>query len=361
MESLFNVVFTGELKGGTERDAFIKAFSEQFKCSEAKAAEVLDAGKAVMMKRSVSRDVAEKFQALLEGLGMTIRLEPSQETPEPAPIAAVASPEVSPAGGNSANPYQAPSANLHESHGDGDMTGPVTVPAGHGVNWIGTAWSEHFKLNPLAWIGAFFIFAILSVAVQLIPLLGMFVAALLSPVLTAGMMLGARAQDEGDDFTIGHLFSGFKESTGQLVLVGLFYLIGTIAVFMVAGILMGGSFAMLGMMGAGDPAATEAMAQNPSVMLLPVLVMMMLFIPLLMAYWFAPALVAIDGLSALAAMKLSFIGCIRNVLPFLLYGIVMFVLTIVASIPLLLGLLVLLPVMIASMYTAYRDIYYPEA
>jgi uncharacterized membrane protein len=124
---------------------------------------------------------------------------------------------------------------------------------------------------------------------------------------------------------------------------------------------MGGSFAMLGMMGAGDPAATEAMAQNPSVMLLPVLVMMMLFIPLLMAYWFAPALVAIDGLSALAAMKLSFIGCIRNVLPFLLYGIVMFVLTIVASIPLLLGLLVLLPVMIASMYTAYRDIYYPEA
>jgi len=358
MESLFNVVFTGELKSGTERDAFIKAFSEQFKCSEAKAAEVLDAGKAVMMKRSVSRDVAEKFQALLEGLGMTIRLEPSQENPEPAPVAAAASPEASPAAASSANPYQAPSANLHESHGDGDMTGPVSVPAGHGVNWIGTAWSEHFKLNPLAWIGAFFIFAILSIAVQLIPLLGMLVATLFSPVLTAGMMLGAKAQDEGDDFTIGHLFSGFRESTGQLVLVGLFYLIGTIVVFMIAGIMMGGSAAMLGM---GDPAAAEAMAQNPSVMLLPALVMMMLFIPLLMAYWFAPALVAIDGLSALAAMKLSFIGCIRNVVPFLLYGIVMFVLTIIASIPLLLGLLVLLPVMIASMYTAYRDIYYPEA
>jgi len=37
------------------------------------------------------------------------------------------------------------------------------------------------------------------------------------------------------------------------------------------------------------------------------------------------------------------------------------VLTILASIPLFLGLLVLLPVMIASMYTAYRDIYYPDA
>jgi uncharacterized membrane protein len=48
-------------------------------------------------------------------------------------------------------------------------------------------------------------------------------------------------------------------------------------------------------------------------------------------------------------------------LPFLLYGIVMIVLAILASIPLGLGLLVLIPVMLASMYTAYRDIYYPAA
>jgi len=356
MDSLFNVVFTGELKPGTERDSFIKAFSQRFQCSEAKAAEVLDAGKAVMMKRSVTREVADNFRAVLESLGMLIRLEP-------LPAAGEASPSTAAELGNSpaaTNPYQAPAAQLHEAQAEGEMTGPVSVPFSHGSSWIGSAFSNHFKTNALAWIGAFLVFGILSIVIQLIPLLGMIASSLLSPVFVAGFMLGAKAQDEGEDFTLSHLFAGFKQSTGQLVLVGTFYLVGTFAVILIAGVVMGSSFAMLGMMD-GDPAAAQAMAQNPMAMLLPMLVMFALLIPLMMAYWFAPALVVIDELSAVAAMKLSFVGCLRNVLPFLLYGIVMFVLTILAMIPLFLGLLVLLPVMIASMYTAYRDIYYPDA
>jgi uncharacterized membrane protein len=355
MESLFNVVFTGELKPGTDRDDFIKAFSQRFQCSEAKAAEVLDAGKAVMMKRSVSREVAENFRSVLEALGMVIRLEPQSTPQESAP----ASPPDAAASPASANPYQAPTAQLQETGAEGEMTGPVSVPFSHGSSWISRAFSDYFKSNALGWIGAFVVFAVISIVIQLIPLLGMVVSSLLSPVFVAGMMLGAKAQDEGEDFTVGHLFAGFKESTGQLVLVGLFYLIGTIAVMLIAGIVMGSSFAMLGMM-EGDPAAGQAMAQNPMAILLPVLVMLALLLPLMMAYWFAPALVALDGISAVSAMKLSFVGCLRNVLPFLLYGIVMFVLSILAAIPLFLGFLVLLPVMIASMYTAYRDIYYPE-
>jgi uncharacterized membrane protein len=56
-------------------------------------------------------------------------------------------------------------------------------------------------------------------------------------------------------------------------------------------------------------------------------------------------------------MKASFTGCLRNVVPFLVYGIVGFVLAIVATIPLGLGWLVLGPVFAASVYTGYRDIY----
>jgi uncharacterized membrane protein len=56
-------------------------------------------------------------------------------------------------------------------------------------------------------------------------------------------------------------------------------------------------------------------------------------------------------------MKASFTGCLRNILPFLLYSVVLFVLSIVASVPLLLGWLVLGPVFAASVYTSYRDIY----
>jgi uncharacterized membrane protein len=57
-------------------------------------------------------------------------------------------------------------------------------------------------------------------------------------------------------------------------------------------------------------------------------------------------------------MKASFTGCLRNIVPFLVYGVIGFVLMVLASVPVLLGWLVLGPVMVASIYTAYRDIYF---
>jgi uncharacterized membrane protein len=84
-------------------------------------------------------------------------------------------------------------------------------------------------------------------------------------------------------------------------------------------------------------------------------------LPLLMALWFAPALVIFHDVQPMAAMKSSFQGCLRNMLPFLIYGIVGFLLAIVAVIPLGLGLLVLGPVMWGTMYVGYRDIFVRRA
>lgn len=348
MQSQYDVVFTGELKPGFDKETVIKAFSERFQVAEAKAAEILGAGKAITMKSAVAKEVAEKFQQTLEALGMTVRLE-SQSAP-PATQATT----------DTANPYQTPQANLQQHPQDGEMSGPVSVPFGHGASWIGSAWRNHFTNNPIAWIGTFLVFVVLSLAIQLVPLLGALAITLLSPVFTAGFLIGSRAQDRGENFTVGHLFSGFKQSTGQLIMVGVLYLVAMLIVGVIAAIMMGGSFTMLGMM-AGDQASAEAMMQDPATIMLPLLVMMLLFIPVLMAYWFAPALVALDGVSALNGMKLSFIGCMKNTLSLLLYSIVLIVLMFIAVLPFGLGLLIMLPVMMASMYTSYRDIYHPNA
>jgi uncharacterized membrane protein len=77
-----------------------------------------------------------------------------------------------------------------------------------------------------------------------------------------------------------------------------------------------------------------------------------------MAVWFAPCLVVFHDRDAIQAMKESFAGCLKNIMPFLLYGVIGFVILIVASIPLGLGLLVAGPVFAASIYTAYRDVYF---
>jgi uncharacterized membrane protein len=92
-------------------------------------------------------------------------------------------------------------------------------------------------------------------------------------------------------------------------------------------------------------------------MLLGGLIALLLIVPLGMSIWFAPALAALHELTAFEAMKLSFRGCLRNVLPFLSYGLAAIVLAIVASIPLGLGWLLLIPVACCSVYAGYRDIF----
>jgi hypothetical protein len=99
-----------------------------------------------------------------------------------------------------------------------------------------------------------------------------------------------------------------------------------------------------------------------------------------MAYWFAPALVAIDGLPAVQAMTLSFRACLMNILPFLVYGLALF--GVMLGVGILFGLvgavfgslagplgavvfILLIPVMVTigtvvvvSIYTGYRDVFY---
>jgi uncharacterized membrane protein len=92
-------------------------------------------------------------------------------------------------------------------------------------------------------------------------------------------------------------------------------------------------------------------------MALAVLIGLALFVPIAMAMWFAAPLVVLNQLGPVEAMKQSFNGCLRNVVPFLVYGVVMLVLAIVASVPVGLGWLVLLPIGAGSLYSSYRAIY----
>ncbi|MCW8950364.1 MAG: BPSS1780 family membrane protein [Sedimenticola sp.] len=243
---------------------------------------------------------------------------------------------------------------------EGALCDPLTHPAGQGWQWIVRGF-WHFKQNPLAWMLTMVIWVVLSIVIGLIPFVCSLVITLFSPVILAGFMLGCAAQEHGADFEISHLFAGFSSSVGQLVLVGLLYVAGFALIGIIMVMLGGG--VMIGFMGGMDvmesthPGMMGTAAGIGSVILMA-LVVFGLSVPLMMAYWFAPALIAMEGLSALAAMKLSFAGCMKNILPFLVYSIVMCIILVVGSIPVGLGLLVVMPIITASMYTAYRDIYY---
>jgi uncharacterized membrane protein len=82
----------------------------------------------------------------------------------------------------------------------------------------------------------------------------------------------------------------------------------------------------------------------------------LLYLPLLMVVWFAPILIAFHGMTPVAAMKRSLAACLVTWLAFLVYGAILLLLFI-AAVPLLVGLLVLLPVVFCSIYASYKDIF----
>ena len=422
MGELYRVIYTGQLRLGTEKSEAIALFCKRFKVPEEKARKVMSSSKDITLKKSLEKAKAEKYLQVLESIGMIVKLElmeepsgldglslvpmasesesPTNESAtEPqkqakptcpkcgsenlegdnclscgivipkylarqeadAEAAQSASGMGEPDGEDlSKDPYAAPQADLVREVQTGELSDPISRPMSHGWLWI-TQGFGHFKQNPIAWIITLVLWVVLSIGLSLVPFLGSLVVTLFSPVILAGFMLGCAAQDYGDDFEISHLFAGFSSSVGQLVLVGLLYLLG----FMVIGVVMAvvGGGAMIGMMGGMDAMESPdpdmiSSAMGVGSVVLMILVAFGLSIPLMMAYWFAPALIAMEGMSAISAMKLSFAGCLKNILPFLLYGLVVLLIFIIGSIPVGLGLLVVMPVITASVYTAYRDIYY---
>lgn len=248
------------------------------------------------------------------------------------------------------------------------MSDPVT--AGHielrkvnplqGWRWIAAGF-RLFGKNPLIWIVFFLIYFFAQLfLVFAVPVAGPIGAAVLDPFFIAGFMAGCRVVELDEELEIAHLLVGFRTNAAQLAKLGAMYLAGKIVIIVIA---MALTNAVLGPMPEFDfarfdlanPDLPPAVAQHVQLTGLLVLALM---VPLLMAYWFAPALVIFDHLPAQQAMKLSFAACRRNVWPFLLYGAASLFLFVLASIPFGLGLLVAIPVLFAtSVYAAYRDIF----
>ena len=91
--------------------------------------------------------------------------------------------------------------------------------------------------------------------------------------------------------------------------------------------------------------------------LIGMLVYLMLIIPVTMAGWFAPALVLLNDVAPVEAMKQSFQACMKNFVPFVVYSVVATLAVIVAFVPLLLGLFVVIPALVASFYPQYASIF----
>lgn len=234
----------------------------------------------------------------------------------------------------------------------GYIEGGRTVDAGRAWEWIVEGY-RIFRRQAGMWVVLTLIFFLLVFAFRIIPFIGWLLMTLLVPVLVGGVMIGCQAVERGAELELAHLFAGFRRNTGQLMLLGLITFGLTLAAMLPIVVLMGAGTLAGAMTGGIAGASVIGMSA-----LLAILIALALFVPVNMGLWFAPALVVLQGETAPRAVVESFKACLKNIVPFLLYGVIVFVLAILAAIPFGLGWLVLAPVVFGSVYSAYRDIYF---
>lgn len=252
------------------------------------------------------------------------------------------------------NPYTPPVATVQDAPAAVDTRGFLpegrTVDAGRGVAWITEAFSMVFaQLGSwvLLWLAMFVILFVLG----MIPLLGI-VSNVLMPVFAAGVIYAAAKQDSGERIEVGDLFAGFREKFGPLALSGLLFLVAAIVIGGGLTVILG--FTVFASLMSGG---ASALGRNIGLVLLALPLIFVVVLTLYSLVWFAPALILRHDFQPVDALKTSFKVTLRNWSAVLIYGIVAFIVLIVAAIPFGLGVLIAGPALLVSVYTAYRDLF----
>lgn len=238
----------------------------------------------------------------------------------------------------------------------GYVPGGRGVAAARGWDWIVAGWGL-FRKQPVIWIALFLAVAILVAVLHLAGLFGLLVLVVLTPAIEAGIGVATRELEAGHGLRLDTLLVALRERFGALAAIGGLMLAAVVLISLVVGIGLGLTT------GASLLAVAQGTSPDLSVpevfisILLALLAVLALLLPVLMAAWFAPFLVVFHGTATTQALRESFVACLRNLAPFLLYGVALLVLGVLASIPAFLGWLALGPVLFASLYVSYKDIF----
>jgi hypothetical protein len=239
------------------------------------------------------------------------------------------------------------------------------LPARHGVLWL-LAGFALFRRQPPLMTALTFGYLLTVIVVNLIPKIGPLLLPLLLPALTVILANGCRAIERGNAFVSEALtFSLSAQRVGLIRLGGLH--------------LLGSSLLVLGGFALGEPInLSDGMSSEEAAALLTELsILLVLASPMLMAFWFAPLLTAWNGVSAGKSLFFSFVASWRNWRAFAMYGLALVLVGAVVPgmILIVAGLIseslqnvlavalrmllifILAPVMVASVYLSYRDVF----
>ena len=184
------------------------------------------------------------------------------------------------------------------------------VPARTGLLWVQQG-TRTFLRRPLALMGLFMLFMLVLSLLSLLPIVGNALAFALLPGLTVGLMQAAREAADGKfpmPMVLLTAFRGPGADARSMLVLGAIYAIGSLALAWLATLLAGPEAPPL--IGPG-PAGSDDLAQQAAA-LRTILLQMVLYLPLALLFWHAPALLHWHGVGPGKSLFFSLMACWTN-------------------------------------------------
>jgi hypothetical protein len=242
----------------------------------------------------------------------------------------------------------------------------LTLPASRGLRWLIEGFAI-FRRKPVLLTFLVFGYWLSMAVISAIPYLGQIISFVLIPAFSVSLMNACRIVDEDDVMPPQVLFSGFHRNLQALLALGATYVVASMGILGLSALFDGGI--LFRMLVVGEMPDPEALA-GTSVFIAAQLAIVLL-VPVMMAFWFAPVLAAWHDMSAGKSLFFSLVASVRNWRAFLTYSLAVGIIGI--FVPRLLGALggggslaamftvalsmVLLPTVYASFYVSYRDVF----
>jgi hypothetical protein len=184
------------------------------------------------------------------------------------------------------------------------LTEPRILESKVGAGWLSEGFSL-FHRQPLGWTLILFIHWAAMLMAAFIPIFGLVLPLLLTPGLSMGFIEISRAIDRREPPRPPLLISAFRSAQAKAVLI-----LGAWYVLIDDGVLI--EWITLGQMPKPEQIAAVQTAG---------IVSFLLYIPVMMAFWFAPQLVVWSGFTPVKALFYSFFAVWRNKGAFIRYAI----------------------------------------
>jgi hypothetical protein len=247
------------------------------------------------------------------------------------------------------------------------------VPAKNGAAWLVDGFAL-FRKNPPIWLLFVFTYWLAVALLGQLPYFGPALSLVLLPAFTMGFMTLCLSLDAGQELRARTLIDALRARFRELAALGALYMVAIVLVLAVGSLADEG--ALLDWALAGREPSQEALVDGRASRSL--LIAAVTGTPVVLAFWFAPPLVAWGGMGVLQSVFYSFFASWRNWRAFLVYGAILMLagvalLTVLAMIAvltrgraealrstMLLFTVLTLPILFGSFYASYRDVF-PDA